>query len=105
MPKRLFLIDGHGYIYRAFFALPPLSTSKGLQTNAVYGFTNMLLKIVREQQPEYLAVAFDSAGPTQRHVEFEDYKAHRPPMPDPMVQQLPYIERMVEAFAIPKLMI
>ncbi len=105
MPQRLVLIDGHGYIYRAFFALPPLSTSKGLQTNAVYGFTNMLLKIVREQQPEYLAVAFDSAGPTQRHVEFEDYKAHRPPMPDPMVQQLPYIERMVEAFAIPKLMI
>ena len=52
MPQRLVLIDGHGYIYRAFFALPPLSTSKGLQTNAVYGFTNMLLKIVREQQPE-----------------------------------------------------
>src|SRR3989338_5142624 len=98
MPKRLFLIDGHGYIYRAFFALPPLSTSKGIQTNAVYGFTNMLLKIFREQQPEYLAVAFDSAGPTQRHVEFEDYNAHRPPMPDPMVQQLPYIERMVEGY-------
>ncbi len=104
MPKRLVLIDGHGYIYRAFFALPPLSTSKGLQTNAVFGFTNMLLKIVREQQPDYLAVAFDSKGPTKRHEEFEAYKAHRPPMPDPMAQQLPYIERMVEAFNIPKLM-
>jgi DNA polymerase-1 len=103
MPKRLVLIDGHGYIYRAFFALPPLSTSKGLQTNAVYGFTNMLLKIVREQQPDYLAVAFDSKGPTKRHEEFEAYKAHRPPMPDPMAQQLPYIERMVEAFKIPTL--
>jgi DNA polymerase-1 len=105
MSQRLFLIDGHGYIYRAFFALPPLSNSKGLQTNAVYGFTNMLLKIVREQQPDYLAVAFDTAGPTQRHVEFEAYKAHRPPMPDPMVRQLPYIERMVEAFNIPKLVL
>jgi DNA polymerase-1 len=105
MPKRLVLIDGHGYIYRAFFALPPLSTSKGLQTNAVFGFTNMLLKIVREQQPDYLAVAFDSRGPTKRHEEFEAYKAHRPPMPDPMAQQLPYIERMVEAFNIPKLML
>src|SRR5574341_802796 len=105
MPQRLFLIDGHGYIYRAFFALPPLSNSRGLQTNAVYGFTNMLLKIVREQQPDYLAVAFDTAGPTQRHVEFEAYKAHRPPMPDPMVRQLPYIERMVEAFNIPKLVL
>ncbi|MFZ5877489.1 MAG: DNA polymerase I [Nitrospirota bacterium] len=104
MPKRLVLIDGHGYIYRAFFALPPLSTSKGLQTNAVYGFTNMLLKIAREQRPDYLAVAFDSKGPTKRHEEFEAYKAHRPPMPDPMAQQLPYIERMVEAFNIPKLM-
>ncbi|HET8760264.1 MAG TPA: DNA polymerase I, partial [Nitrospiria bacterium] len=103
MPKRLVLIDGHGYIYRAFFALPPLSTSKGLQTNAVYGFTNMLLKIAREQRPDYLAVAFDSKGPTKRHEEFEAYKAHRPPMPDPMAQQLPYIERMVEAFNIPKL--
>ncbi|MFZ5863803.1 MAG: DNA polymerase I [Nitrospirota bacterium] len=103
MPKRLVLIDGHGYIYRAFFALPPLSTSKGLQTNAVFGFTNMLLKIAREQQPDYLAVAFDSKGPTKRHEEFEAYKAHRPPMPDPMAQQLPYIERMVEAFNIPTL--
>jgi DNA polymerase-1 len=103
MPQRLFLIDGHGYIYRAFFALPPLSTSKGFQTNAIYGFTNMLLKIVREQQPDYLAVAFDTAAPTQRHAEFEAYKAHRPAMPDPMVRQIPYIERMVEAFNIPKL--
>src|SRR3972149_4826816 len=105
MPKRLFLIDGHGYIYRAFFALPPLSTSKGLQTNAVYGFPNMLPKIAREQQPESLAVAFDSAGPTQRHVEFEDYKAHRPPMPDPMVQQLPHIERMGGGLAISTLLV
>ncbi|MBI3608988.1 MAG: DNA polymerase I [Nitrospirae bacterium] len=105
MPQRLFLIDGHGYIYRAFFALPHLSTSKGLPTNAVYGFTAMLLKVVREHQPDYLAVAFDSKGPTQRHTDFEAYKAHRRPMPDHMASQLPYIQRMVEAFAIPTLMI
>jgi len=102
---RLFLVDGHGYIYRAFFALPALTTSKGLATNAVYGFTTMLLKIVREQQPDYIAVAFDSAGPTQRHTEFKAYKAHRPAMPDPLTRQLPYIQRMVEAFAIPALMV
>ena len=105
MSGRLFLVDGHGYIYRAFFALPALTTSKGLATNAVYGFTTMLLKIVREQQPDYLAVAFDSAGPTQRHTEFEAYKAHRPAMPDPLTRQLPYIQRMVEAFAIPALIV
>ncbi|MEO5657747.1 MAG: DNA polymerase I [Nitrospiria bacterium] len=105
MGDRLFLIDGHGYIYRAFFALPHLSTSKGLPTNAVYGFTTMLLKVVREHRPDYLAVVFDSAGPTQRHSDFKDYKSHRPAMPDPMAAQLPYIERMVEAFAIPKVML
>ena len=105
MSGRLFLVDGHGYIYRAFFALPALTTSKGLATNAVYGFTTMLLKIVREQQPDYIAVAFDSAGPTQRHTEFKAYKAHRPAMPDPLTRQLPYIQRMVEAFAIPALMV
>ena len=105
MAARLFLIDGHGYIYRAFFALPHLSTSKGLPTNAVYGFTAMLLKVIREHQPDYVAVAFDSKGPTQRHADFEAYKAHRPAMPDQMASQLPYIHRMVDAFAIPTLMI
>src|SRR5438105_83572 len=97
----LYLIDGSGYLYRAFFALPDLSTSTGVPTNAVYGFTTMLQKIIRERHPEYLAVAFDEKGPTLRHEEFKEYKAHRPPMPDALSRQIPYIHRVVEAFAIP----
>jgi len=101
--KTLYLIDGSAYVYRAFFALPPLSNSKGLQTNAVYGFTTMLLKIIREHRPDGIAVVFDEKGPTQRHEAFKDYKAQRPPMPDGMQAQIPYIHRVVEAFAIPAL--
>ena len=99
----LYLIDGSAYIYRAFFALPALNNSKGLQTNAVYGFTTMLLKIIREHKPDGLAVAFDEKGPTLRHEEFKEYKAQRPPMPDGMKAQIPYIHRVVEALAIPGL--
>jgi DNA polymerase-1 len=101
--KTLYLIDGSAYIYRAFFALPALNNSKGLQTNAVYGFTTMLLKIIRERHPDGIAVAFDEKGPTMRHEEFKDYKAQRPPMPDGMKSQIPYIHRIVDALAIPGL--
>ncbi|HJR76417.1 MAG TPA: DNA polymerase I [Nitrospiraceae bacterium] len=97
----LYLIDGSAYIYRAFFALPPLSNSRGLQTNAVYGFTTMLLKILREQKPDYVAVVFDEGGTTVRHEEYKEYKAQRPPMPQGMQTQIPYIHRVVEALAVP----
>lgn len=97
----LYLIDGSAYLYRAFFALPDLATAAGLPTNAVYGFTTMLQKIIRERRPDCLAVAFDEKGPTLRHEEFKEYKAHRPPMPDALSQQIPYIHRIVEALAIP----
>jgi DNA polymerase-1 len=97
----LYLIDGSAYIYRAFFALPPLSNSKGLQTNAVYGFTTMLLKILREHKPDYVAVVFDEGGSTVRHEEYKEYKAQRPPMPQGMQTQIPYIHRVVEALAVP----
>ncbi|GMV51543.1 MAG: DNA polymerase I [Nitrospira sp. OLB3] len=97
----LYLIDGSAYIYRAFFALPPLSNSKGLQTNAVYGFTTMLLKVLREHRPDYVAVVFDEKGPTHRHAAFQEYKAQRPPMPQGMSAQVPYIHRVVEALALP----
>lgn len=97
----LCLIDGSAYIYRAYFALPTLNNSKGLQTNAVYGFTTTLLKIIREHKPDGLAVAFDEKGPTLRHEEFKEYKAQRPPMPDGMKTQIPYIYRVVEALNIP----
>lgn len=99
--KTLYLIDGSAYIYRAFFALPALNNSKGLQTNAVYGFTTMLLKILRERRPDGLVVAFDEKGPTLRHQEFKAYKAQRPPMPEGMSAQIPYIHRVVEALNIP----
>lgn len=99
-PQTLYLIDGSAYIYRAFFALPALNNSKGLQTNAVYGFTTMLLKILRERQPDGLVVAFDEKGPTLRHQEFKEYKAQRPPMPEGMSAQIPYIHRVVEALNI-----
>jgi DNA polymerase-1 len=101
--RTLYLIDGSAYVYRAFFALPALTNSKGLQTNAVYGFTTMLMKIVRERRPDGLAVVFDEKGPTLRHEEFKEYKAQRPPMPEGMQAQIPYIHRLVEAFGIPAL--
>ncbi|MCE3223374.1 MAG: polA [Nitrospira sp.] len=97
----LYLIDGSAYIYRAFFALPPLSNSKGLQTNAVFGFTTMMLKVLRDHRPDYIAVVFDEKGPTHRHEAFKEYKAQRPPMPQGMSAQIPYIHRVVEALALP----
>ena len=99
--RTLYLIDGSAYIYRAFFALPSLSNSKGQQTNAIYGFTTMLMKVLREHRPDCLAVVFDEKGPTLRHEEFKEYKAHRPPMPEGMQAQVPYIHRVVEAFGLP----
>ncbi len=95
-----FLIDGSSYFYRAFYALPPLSTPQGLPTNAIYGFTNMLLKVVREKKPDYLAIAFDTSAPTHRHQEYKAYKAQRPPMPDSLSVQIPYIHKVVEAMNI-----
>jgi DNA polymerase-1 len=102
-PRRpgVYLIDGSAYIYRAFFALPALSNSRGMQTNAVYGFTTMLMKILREHQPEYLAIVFDEKGPTKRHEQFKEYKAQRPEMPQGMEVQVPYIHRVVEAMGLP----
>jgi DNA polymerase-1 len=97
----LYLIDGSAYIYRAFFALPPLSNSKGFQTNAVYGFTTMLMKVLRDHRPDYVAVVFDEPGPTHRHEAFKEYKAQRPPMPQGMSAQIPYIHRVVEALSVP----
>jgi len=99
--KTLYLIDGSAYIYRAFFALPALNNSQGLQTNAILGFTTTLLKIIRERKPDGLVVAFDEKGPTLRHAEFTAYKAQRPPMPEGMSAQIPYIHRVVDALNIP----
>jgi len=97
----LYLIDGNSYVYRAYYAIKVLSNSKGFPTNAVYGFTNMLLKIIREKRPDAVVVAFDSPVPTERHRMYEAYKAQRPETPGDLVLQLPYIRKMVSAFRIP----
>jgi len=102
--QRLVLVDGSSSLYRAFFALPPLSTSRGMPTNAILGFTNMLLKLLREENPEAVAVAFDGPGPTRRHQEFAAYKAQRPEAPEAMLQQIPYVHRMLGGMRIPILM-
>ncbi len=99
--KRLFLIDGMSHIYRAFYAIRNLSNSKGLPTNAVYGFTTMLRKLIQDEKPDYLGVGIDLEGPTVRHQKFESYKATRKPMPEELIQQLPYIRRVCEAFRVP----
>src|SRR5574337_579215 len=101
--RSLYLIDGSSYLFRAYHALPPLANSEGVPTGAVYGFTNMLLKIIRDERPEAVVVVFDSAGPTERHQRYADYKANRAQMPDDLSRQLPYIYRVVEAMRIPLL--
>jgi DNA polymerase-1 len=99
--KRLVLIDGMSHIYRAYYAIPKLSNSKGFPTNAVYGFTSMLRKIIADEAPDYIGVAFDLEGPTVRHEKFEAYKATRKPMPEDLALQLPYIRRVCEVFRVP----
>jgi DNA polymerase-1 len=99
--QTLLLVDGNSLVNRAFFALPPFSTSKGQPTNAVYGFTNMLLKVLSDRNPSHVAVAFDTGTPTFRHVEYEEYKAHRTGMPDPLKCQMPIVKEVLDAFQIP----
>ncbi|MCJ7546631.1 MAG: DNA polymerase I [Deltaproteobacteria bacterium] len=101
--KRFFLIDGSSYIFRAFFAIRGLSTAKGLPTNAAFGFTSMLLKVLRDHKPDGVAVVFDTKKPTFRHKLYADYKANRPTMPDDLAAQIPYIKKIVEGFRIPAL--
>lgn len=98
---KLALIDAHALIHRAYHALPPMNTSAGLPTNAVYGFTAMLLKVMTTLKPTHMAVAFDVKGPTFRHKEFKDYKAHRPKADDELVAQFDVVRELVRAFNIP----
>ncbi|QQT43243.1 DNA polymerase I [Sphingobacterium multivorum] len=101
--KKLFLLDGMALIYRAYFALSktPRITSTGLNTGAIMGFTNTLLDVLKNQQPSHIAVVFDTAAPTARHIEFEAYKAHRESMPEDLAASIPYINRLIEGFNIP----
>lgn len=102
--KSFFIIDGSSVMYRAFHAVPAgFSTSKGLPTNAVYGFTQSLRKILNDFKPTYVAIAFDVKGPSFRHALMAEYKAERPPMPDLLSVQVPYVKRMAAALNIPSL--
>lgn len=103
MPDTVYLIDGTNYIFRAYFAIKHLSTSKGFPTNAIYGFTNMLLKLLREEKPTHIAIVFDSGKPSFREEMYAEYKANREEPPDDLKQQFPHIPRIVEAMNIPVL--
>lgn len=100
---KLVLIDAHALIHRAYHALPPMNTSKGVPTNAVYGFTAMLLKVLTVIKPTHVVAAFDVKGPTFRHIEFKAYKAHRPKADDDLVVQFDLVRAVVRAFNIPVL--
>ena len=101
--KTVYLVDGSSYIYRAFHAIQSLSNSKGMPTNAIFGFTRMILKLLDDRSPEYIAMLFDAKGPTFRHEIFDEYKANRPPMPDDLAVQIPLIKEVTQGLNIPML--
>ena len=100
---KVILIDGNSLLYRAFFAMPHFSTLENQPTNAVYGFTMMLLRLIETEKPDVLIVAFDAPVKTFRHTEYEAYKAHRKRPPDDLISQAPLAREMVDAFNIPRL--
>lgn len=99
---RFVIFDGHGLIYRAYHAFPPLSTKEGVLVNAVYGFSRILLTALNDLNPEYVAVAFDHKLPTLRSQEYKEYKAHRPSMPDDLKPQIAFVKDVVTALNIPQ---
>ena len=100
MAEKIVLIDGHSILNRAFFGLPDLTNAEGLHTNAVYGFLNIMLKILEEEQPQYLTVAFDVHAPTFRHEMYADYKGTRKPMAEELRQQVPVMKEVLKAMGI-----
>jgi len=100
---RLFLIDGSSYIFRTFFAVPSLNHSTGLPTNAIFGFTNILLKFLKQHRPEYITVALDAGRETFRNELFPGYKGNRPEAPADLIPQFPYFRRVLDALNIPLL--
>ena len=100
--KKLIIIDGHALVHRAFHALPQtLASPTGVLTNAVYGFTAVLIKAIKDIKPDYIVATFDLAGPTFRHEEFADYKAHREKAPEGLHEQVPRVKEVLAAFGIP----
>ena len=101
---KLVLIDGHSILNRAFYGVPELTNSKGLHTNAVYGFLNIMFRVIEDEGADYLAVAFDLKEPTFRHKMFADYKGTRKGMPDELREQVPVIREVLQAMNIPLMM-
>ncbi|MGR3218330.1 MAG: 5'-3' exonuclease [Candidatus Anammoxibacter sp.] len=99
---KFYLIDGHAMLFQAYYAIPALTTPKGDPANAVYGFTSMLRRLIKKLNPYYLAVTFDSGGPTFRHKHYSDYKATRKPMPEDLKPQLSLLERIIDTYDIPR---
>ena len=100
-PDTFVIVDGNSLMHRAFHALPPLSNEDGVFTNAVFGFLSMLFKVIGDEQPRYLAVAFDLHGPTFRHLKYDGYKATRHPMPEELAMQMPVMKQVLAAMNIP----
>jgi len=101
MSEKIVLMDGYSILNRAFYGIPELTNSAGLHTNAVYGFCNIMLKILEEEQPQYLAVAFDVKAPTFRHQMYPEYKGTRKPMPQELHEQVPLMKELLHAMGIP----
>ncbi len=98
--EKIVLIDGHSILNRAFYGVPDLSNAEGLHTNAVYGFLNIMFKILEEEKPQYLAVAFDVHAPTFRHEIYKEYKGTRKPMPGELLEQVPVMKEVLQAMGI-----
>ena len=100
MSEKIVLIDGHSILNRAFYGLPDLTNSEGLHTNAIYGFLNIMFRILEEEKPEYLTVAFDVHAPTFRHEMYKEYKGTRKPMAEELREQVPVIKEVLMAMGI-----
>ena len=100
MKKKLVLLDGHSILNRAFYGVPDLTNAKGFHTNAIYGFLNIMFKILEEEKPDYLAVAFDVKAPTFRHEMYAEYKGTRKPMPEELRQQVPVMKDVLHAMNV-----
>ena len=102
MSEKIVLIDGHSILNRAFYGVPDLTNAEGLHTNAVYGFLNIMFKILDEEKPEYLTVTFDVHAPTFRHEMYAEYKGTRKPMAEELRQQVPVIKEVLQAMQMPR---
>ena len=102
LEKKVVLVDGNNIAYRAFFALPLLNNDKGIHTNAIYGFTMMLMRILEEEKPTHMLVAFDAGKTTFRHKTYSEYKGGRQKTPPELSEQFPFIREMLDAFNVPR---